>query len=246
MRICKVLLVDDEAVILEGLQKLFDWQAHGCELIGKAMDGLTAIQMAEQLSPDLIIIDINLPIVNGLDVIKAIQSKNKQIKFVIVSGYDHFEYCKEALRLNVLDFLLKPVDFLELEEVLTRVLQKKEKQFEENYDLTTGNNNIISEIVYWIREHMHEDITLTKLSEIFHFNSSYLSQMFKNELGVNYHTYLNQVRINQAKIYLKQTDKSISEIAELVGFRDYRVFTKVFKRLTSQLPSQYRKNDGIS
>lgn len=92
----------------------------------------------------------------------------------------------------------------------------------------------------WISEHLQEDISLSRLAEEFHFNSSYLSQMFKNELGVNYHTYLNQVRINRAKYYLRETDMSISTIADMVGFQNYRVFTKVFKNMTGELPSRYR------
>lgn len=86
---------------------------------------------------------------------------------------------------------------------------------------------------------MEEDINLNRVSEEFHFNSSYFSLMFKREVGVNFHTYLTRLRVNKAKYYLSKTDKSVSEISALVGFSSYRVFTKSFKQATGVLPSQY-------
>lgn len=99
----KVLLVDDEITILEGFRELFDWESWGCELVGEAMDGVSAIHMADTKEPDLVIIDINLPILNGIEVVKTLQRRHARMQFVIVSGYDDFKYCQEALRLNVLD-----------------------------------------------------------------------------------------------------------------------------------------------
>lgn len=240
MKTCKVLIVDDEITILEGLRRLFDWEKYGCEIIGEAMDGISAIYKADSLKPDLVIMDINIPMVNGIEAVRNIKSRHEDMMFIIVTGYDDFKYCQEALRLSVEDYVLKPIDFDEFGDIIRRILVKREESAKKpNPEGAEGK--IISRILSWMNDHMEEDISLTRLSEEFHLNGSYISQMFKNKVGVNYHTYLTQIRINRAKYYLRNTDMPISEIAELSGFRDYRVFTKVFKMVTGEQPSRYRR-----
>ena len=92
----KVLLVDDEIIIREGFQKLFDWEAHDCQVIGEAADGLEALGKIDALTPDLVIMDINIPIMSGLKVIQLTRAKHPEIDFIIVSGYDDFSYCCKA------------------------------------------------------------------------------------------------------------------------------------------------------
>lgn len=242
MKICKVLLVDDEVTILEGFRKLFDWEKYGCRIAGEAMNGIAAVKQAEKYHPDLIIMDINLPMQNGLDTIREIQKNHPKTKFIIVSGYDDFKFCQEALRLNVEDFILKPVDFGEFGTVIEKVLKRTEKQKESSEVESGEDRKVISQILEWIDEHMEEDINLNRVSEEFNFNSSYFSFMFKREMGVNFHTYLTELRVSKAKYYLTKTDKSVSEIADLVGFSSYRVFTKAFKQVTGMVPSQYERN----
>lgn len=237
----KVLLVDDEIAIIEGFRKLFDWEKYDCEVVGDAMDGISAVKMANTHTPDLIIMDINLPIQNGLDTIKAIQKDHPQTNFIIVSGYDDFKYCQEALRLDVKDFILKPINFEEFGNVIQNVLRGIHKEIKRDQQKIESDERMISQILSWLDDHINEDINLNRLSEEFHFNSSYFSQMFKKEVGVNFHTYLSQIRVNKAKYYLTKTDKTVSEISDLVGFSSYRVFTKTFKQMTGVLPSQYQK-----
>ena len=107
MRQYKVVLVDDEITIREGFKRLFDWAAHGCEVVGEAADGVAAINIVDTLHPDIVIMDINMPLMNGLEVIQILKRKYPKTAFVIVSGYDDFEYCREALRLKIVDYILK-------------------------------------------------------------------------------------------------------------------------------------------
>ena len=113
MRKLSVLLVDDEIMIREGFKRLFDWEAHDCEVIGEAADGMEALHQIESLQPDIVIMDINIPVMNGLKVIQLSRLKYPEIAFVIVSGYDDFSYCREALRLQITDYILKPVNYEE-------------------------------------------------------------------------------------------------------------------------------------
>ena len=113
MKKLRVLLVDDEIMIREGFKRLFDWEAHDCEVVGEAADGMEALAQIDALLPDIAIMDINIPIMNGLKVIQLSRMKHPDIAFVIVSGYDDFAYCREALRLQITDYILKPVNYEE-------------------------------------------------------------------------------------------------------------------------------------
>lgn len=241
MNNCRVLLADDEAAILEGYKLLFDWEKYQCEVVGTAMDGREAVEKARELKPDIVIMDINLPKLNGLEAIRAIQETapaDHPIYMIVVTGYDEFSYCQEALRLRVSDFLLKPIDFDAFGEVIEGLVKK----VMENPNRQVVLSDTLKKIVDYVNKNLSdEDMRLTLLAENMNMNPNYISQLFKKELGCGYHAYLNQVRVEKVKKYLRQTNEPISVVAELVGFSDYRIFTKIFKGIVGVTPSQFRK-----
>ena len=185
MKKIRVLLVDDEIVIREGFKKLFDWEAHDCEVVGEAADGMETLTKIDALLPDLVIMDINIPIINGLKVIQMSRIKHPDMAFVIVSGYDDFSYCREALRLQITDYILKPVDYEEFGTCIDHLKiaifeNKKMEQADEE-----GEHTIVG-IVRYMQEHLTEEISLNILAEKFHLSAQYISQLFKNEIGVNF------------------------------------------------------------
>ena len=232
MKKLRVLLVDDEIMIREGVKKLFDWEAHECVVVGEAADGMEAITKIDEEQPDIVIMDINIPIINGLKVIQLSRVKYPSMAFVIVSGYDDFSYCREALRLQITDYILKPVNYEEFGSCIDRLKislynnEVKEKPVVKKERVITG-------ITKYMQEH---------LSEEFHLNSQYISQLFKNEIGVNFLTYLTNIRMEHAKKLLLSSSLSIAEVSEQSGYGDYRVFTKVFKKSEGITPSQYRRD----
>ena len=241
MKKLRVLLVDDEIMIREGFKKLFDWEAHECVVVGEAADGMEAITKIDEEQPDIVIMDINIPIINGLKVIQLSRVKYPSMAFVIVSGYDDFSYCREALRLQITDYILKPVNYKEFGSCIDRLKislynnEVKEKSVVKKERVITG-------ITKYMQEHLSEDVSLHILSEEFHLNSQYISQLFKNEIGVNFLTYLTNIRMEHAKKLLLSTSLSIAEVSEQSGYGDYRVFTKVFKKSEGITPSQYRRD----
>lgn len=100
---------------------------------------------------------------------------------------------------------------------------------------------MITGITRYIQEHLEQEVSLSVLAEEFHLNSQYISQLFKNEIGVGFLAYLTNVRMEKAKKLLISTPLSIAEVADRVGYGDYRVFTKVFKKTEGITPSQYRR-----
>lgn len=241
MKKLRVLLVDDEIMIREGFKKLFDWEEHDCEVAGEAADGMEALAQIDILHPDIVIMDINIPIINGLKVIQMSRIKHPEMAFIIVSGYDDFAYCREALRLQITDYILKPVNYEEFGNCIDNL---KISMFENRAadDKEENQEHTIIGIVRYMQEHMTEEISLNILAEQFHLSAQYISQLFKNEIGVNFLVYLTNIRMEQAKKLLLSTPLSIAEVSERSGYSDYRVFTKVFKKTEGVTPSQYRRN----
>ena len=218
MKKLRALLVDDEIMIREGFKRLFDWEAHDCEVVGEAADGMEALSQIDTLCPDIVIMDINIPIMSGLKVIQLSRIKHPQIAYVIVSGYDDFSYCQQALRLQITDYILKPVNYEEFGSCI------------DNLKISLFERRVA------------EEVSLSVLAERFHLNPQYISQLFKNEIGVGFLAYLTNIRMEKAKKLLLSTPLSVAEVAERSGYGDYRVFTKVFKKSEGVTPSQYRRD----
>ena len=243
MKKLRVLLVDDEVMIREGFKQLFDWQTHDCEVVGEAGDGMEALTQIDTLRPDIVIMDINIPIMNGLKVIQLSRIKHPNTAFVIVSGYDDFSYCREALRLQITDYILKPVNYEEFGTCIDNLkISLFERRVSSAAEPEKQEERAITGITRYLQEHLAEEISLSVLAEQFHLNPQYISQLFKSEIGVNFLVYLTNIRMEKAKKLLLSTALSIAEVAEQSGYGDYRVFTKVFKKSEGITPSQYRRD----
>ena len=241
MKKLRVLLVDDEIMIREGFKRLFDWEAHNCQVVGEAADGMEALAKIDTLDPDIAIMDINIPIMNGLKVIQLSRIKHPDTAFVIVSGYDDFSYCREALRLQITDYILKPVNYEEfgacIDNLKIALFQRQSPKHQDRQEERT-----ITLITRYLQEHLAEEISLSILAEEFHLSAQYISQLFKSEIGVGFLAYLTNIRMEQAKKLLLSTPLPIAEVSEQSGYGDYRVFTKVFKKSEGITPSQYRRD----
>lgn len=237
----RVLLVDDEIMIREGFKRLFDWAAHDCEVVGEAADGMESLSRIDALCPDIVIMDINIPIMNGLKVIQLSRIKHPETAYVIVSGYDDFSYCREALRLQITDYILKPVNYDEFGSCIDNL---KISLFERGVTHSDSalEERTINQLTRYLQEHLSEEISLSVLADEFHLSAQYISQLFKSEIGVNFLTYLTNIRMENAKKLLLATSLPISDISERSGYGDYRVFTKAFKKSEGVTPSQYRRD----
>lgn len=242
MKKLRVLLVDDEIMIREGFKRLFDWEGHECEVVGEASDGMEALARIDTFCPDIVTMDINIPIMNGLKVIQLSRIKHPGIAFVIVPVYDDFSYCQQALRLQITDYILKPVDYEEFGICIDNLkILLYEKRVSEEGKTGEKTERVITGITRYMQEHLTEEVSLSVLAEEFHLNPQYINQLFKNEIGVGFLSYLTNIRMEKAKKLLVSTQLSMVEIAEQTGYGDYRVFTKVFKKTEGITPSQYRR-----
>ena len=126
-----VLLVDDEEDVIRIIMKKLDWESMGLTIIGHAANGVEALEMAEELSPDIVMTDIKMPYMDGLTLCRKLKELSRTIRVIIFSGFDEFEYAKEAIKMEAEEYLLKPVNAVELKEVFERVKNDLDRELDE-------------------------------------------------------------------------------------------------------------------
>ncbi|MDD3225770.1 MAG: response regulator [Clostridium sp.] len=146
----KLLIADDESIIRNGLKKILNWKSLDIGIVGEAEDGEIALRLTEKLNPDIILLDICMPFLNGLELIRKIRVNNKNVVIIIITGFDEFQYTHEALKLKVFDYLLKPVNKEELMDIILKALKELNKSNEKKSYIT------------WVNRQLNENIGLIK------------------------------------------------------------------------------------
>lgn len=250
-KIINIIIAEDEELILNNIVKKIESLNLGYKIIATAQDGKTALELIEKLLPDIIMTDIKMPIMDGLELIKAVDTKYPFIKKVILSGFDDFTFAQRAMRYHVVDYLLKPLKIEELADVLTlnRLLLEREKYAIGTNVIDTKTNPICSAqeianmVESYIKENYTQDLNLDLVAHKFNFNSSYLSKIFTKYIGENPLKYLTSLRINKAKhLLLNNKELTIKEVAEQVGYSDQFYFSRIFKNITGLSPASYRNH----
>ena len=240
----KVFLADDEVWITVGLKKLIQRSGLPFYVMGEAANGVTSLEEVRTKRPDILITDIRMPGLSGLELLEKINEEGLGTKVVLISGYAEFEYAREGLRQGAFDYLLKPIEQGKLNEVLQGLLQKIQAERGEQTEAEPDeefNPTIIRRVVKEIQETYLSDVSLGDLAEKYGISISYLSRLLKEELGLSFSEYLASRRMQKAKELLKDETLSVESIAESVGYHDYFYFTRVFKKITGITPSKYRK-----
>lgn len=138
----KVFLVEDEKIIRKSIKNNVKWEENGFEFAGEAPDGEMALPMIEKLHPDIVITDIKMPFMDGLELSDILKKKMPKIQIIILSGYGEFDYAKEAIKIGVTDYLTKPVTGEQLLEALNKVKQKLDKKKRQEEDIKKLQKNI--------------------------------------------------------------------------------------------------------
>lgn len=233
----KVILADDEPLALTLLQHMIDWNRFGLTLSGCAKNGDELYQMILEQRPEIVITDIRMPGRSGLEIIAKALEAGLGTRFVIVSSHTSFEYARKAIQLGAEDFLPKPVRRSELVKILSVLLEKlkgPEPQAE-------SCRKLIQTAKGYIDLNFEKHLTLENVASQVYVSASYLSTVFKKETGVNFSEYLTNVRMENAKRFLDDTQYTVSQIAEMVGYKDVKHFSSVFQKYYQVSPAQYRK-----
>lgn len=246
----KVMIVDDEERIVEGLRTVLDWRKHGCEVVDTACDAKTGAQCIRRHSPDILFMDIQMPEMDGLTMLAGLKGEFPGMQITVLTGYRDFEYAKRALHLGVTRYLLKPSKMSELEEAvsaMTTNLQNKGERVApaphtEDEDSAEANNFIVRSAVKYIEQHYTEKLTLSSVADSIYVSQWYLSKLLNGSLGVSFSDLHNQKRIEKAKQLLLDPSLKIYEVSELLGFNDITHFSKTFKKMEKISPNEYRNH----
>lgn len=237
----KLIIVDDEHYTCEGIKKAINWSKYNIEIAGVASDGREAIEIVKNNHIDIIITDIKMRGMNGLDMAEELREMGYEGQIIVMSGYQYFEYAQRAIESNVRKYLVKPVDIEELEDVISQI-SKEQSKSKTQYNIKQGSSKqLITEMLEYIDEHYNEDIQLSVIAGKHYRDVTYVSKLFKEYVGINYSDYLINKRIEGAKNLLKNTDLSVEDVANKIGYENIVYFRKVFKARTSMSPGQYRK-----
>lgn len=244
-----LMIVDDEEKIRSGIANYFPWNELGFEVVYLAEDGQAAFDylLSGEAVVDIILCDIMMPLVSGLDLLEMLQENGMQeLRVVLLSGYAEFEYAQRAMKYGVKDYLLKPTRYQELAQVFREIKEELDTIHSKQQDTLTpemesgGESSMVERLCEIVR-HQYKDISLQRIAKMVYLSPYYISRMFKAKTGKNFYDYVLTVRMEAAMEMLKTTDLKVYEIAERVGYRNQKNFTKIFKRFYANNPSEYRK-----
>lgn len=232
----RVLIVDDEPLILNGLVKIIGEAAPLGTEVFKANNAFEAQDLMKDYMPDVTVTDLHMPEKNGFELIEEAKDRGLCDRFIILTGYDEFEYVRKALRTGVVDYLLKPIDKNEIAILLAHIEQELPSEAD------TECSGHAKRILAYTKTHYMYDLSLDHLAELMNLHPNYISSLFKKVTGDTFVSYLNAYRIHEAqKLLRSQRELSVYAIGKKVGFENKHYFTKVFKKYTGVTPGVYRE-----
>lgn len=251
-----VVIIDDNKIAVEAIAKSTDWERYDCQVAGTAYDGIAGLELIHALPPNIVIIDIQMPGFNGLDVIKKLRSAKKDIQFIIISGYSQFDYAQQAIRYGVSDYLLKPIMTEEMEQALEHVTDTLRKKIPaaqgkmdsleaQLFSIRSGKGGFpvsVARAIDYVDCNINRNISLSDVCEELLMSISYFSKCFKKETGVGFTTYVTMVKMENARILLKNPKNRVNEVARMLGYSDYAYFFQVFKKQFGYAPSDIKFN----
>lgn len=263
----RLLIADDEKLEREALAELVQRRFERKVVLEVAENGRKAADTAVLWGADLILMDIEMPGMSGLDAARAVLAQRPSCRVIFVTAYSLFQYAHEAVHLGACDYLLKPVDPDELEASVRRAMRQIETERkleelaaaqpqpeqteteEEAEDAPEESENsqtalVMAHVRRYLEDNYMFDLSLDSVGEILHISPAYLSAQFKKYQKMNFLDCLTELRINAAKELLADPFRSSAEVASMVGYEDASYFARAFKKRTGMTPTQYRRQAG--
>ena len=242
----KVLVVEDEEMIRKGIVLTVDWAALDCVVVGEASNGAQALEAVERYDPSLIITDLKMPVMDGLEMLRQLRERGNNAFVIILTAYDSFTYAQSALRLGAVDFLLKPFHDGELEQAVTNLQRRMAAARQPEDDAIPGlkkgdKSKYVLQAMDYIGAHYGEQtISVSTIAQHLGLSESHLSHLFRKETDYTIMNYLTRYRIHKAMELLRDCRLKVYEIAERVGYRDITYFSSTFKKVVGMSPSEFQ------
>lgn len=252
----KVMVAEDE--LIERMVLCKTLRKHLGELcdIFESKNGREALEVFEREQPQIAILDIEMPGINGLEVARKIRESGKDCAILFLTGFDKFSYAKQAISVRALEYLLKPYNEQELIYAVEEAMQhasrfskqaNRHDQAAEGISQAREEGNeslrlslIREDIRTYIGKNYREDISMQSAAQAMGYSEAYFCKLFKQCFRVNFSAYLNEYRIEKAKAMMADPRVNIKDVGLACGYSDSNYFARVFKRITGQTPSDYR------
>ena len=248
----QLLIADDEPRTREGIKRALEgWLTDDYRII-VAENGLQALELLQTNEIDVLISDIRMPGLSGLELVERLNEMSKKPICIFISGYSEFSYAQKAIQFEAVDYLLKPIEKKTIIEAVQRALLRREEKLEQqrmkqvmDFELVEleqeTSHEEINKAIQYVRANLAETISVKQLADRFHMNANYFSQLFKEQTGISFSEFLARQRLQLAKRLLLTTNLSIQNIAEQVGYQTDRYFIRVFRAHEQLSPAQFRK-----
>ena len=241
-----IIIVDDEPKIRKGLGRLLSLHA-GWVVSGVFEEARSALSFLYENEVDVVITDIQMPGMQGLDMVHKIREVNREIPVIIISGYSRFDYAQRAIELGVKKYITKPTSPEELTQTLELIEQEIAAHAEalrQSVAAPEGTapvqNLLILRAIEYIEKNYASKFTLKDAAGALYISPNYLSELFKKTTGQNFSDYLNDVRMERSRVYLADVSRKIGDVSTLVGFADARYFSSAFRKKFGMTPLDYR------
>ncbi len=243
----KVLIVEDDRTNRLFYRKLGVWQQEGFCIAAEAGNGREALDLLETQDFDVFLVDVMMPVMNGLDFLRELKKRGSSGIRIIASNYNEFDYVRQGMQLGASDYLLKPVTEEALGECLQNIRQElemdrlpvlTERIFRDcGADVSAG---FVQKLMAYFET--HTDINLSDISEEFKLSPDYFGRLFKRQMAENFNAFVLRYKMEYARCLLSETEDRVYEISEKLGYKTADYFTKLFREYTGMTPVQYRKN----
>lgn len=248
----RVLVVEDEEMIRKGIVLTVDWAALDCVVVGEAANGEEALDAVEKYSPTLIITDLKMPIMDGIEMLTRLREKGCDAFVIILTAYDSFTYAQSAVKLGAVDFLLKPFHDGELEEAVMKLQKRLGEKSKPDDSLPTAQTKkgsksryVMAAMDFIAERYSDPDMSVSQIAEHLGVSEGHLSHIFKRETDYTILNHITRYRINRAMKLLKENGLKVYKVAEMVGYRDITHFSTTFKKLVGMSPSEYQDKDNV-
>ena len=239
----RVVLIDDEPLIVEGLRRVVPWEDYGCEVVATAEDAVQGSRVIRELSPHILFTDIRMPGDDGLTMLAGLRSEYPDMQVTVLTGYRDFSYAQEAIRLGVTRFLLKPSKMDEIREALSAMTERLGRiQPEEESARETAGSFLVKQAMAYMEKHSAEKLTLQDVAEACYVSQWHLSKLLNRYTEKSFYDILHALRIEAAKKLLADPSLRIGDIGEMVGYADTAHFARVFKKLVGMSANEYRNS----
>lgn len=236
----RVIIADDEKIVLNGIKNTIDWAALDVEVVATAEDGEAFYQKALEFSPDIALVDIKMPKMDGLEAIEKLKPKLESCQFIIFTAYEDFAYAKKALELGVMAYITKPVLKDEVVENVKRAVNRLNKQSTGEHQMSHQTSSVIDRIKRYMQLHVDSDYTLINVAEHMQMSPAYLSRYFKEKTHETFMEYDKKIKMERACELVTSTNMKTYEIADLLGYKSVQHFSRIFKEYTGVSPIEYR------